>query len=740
MSIICLPKGYYAVQSDYENADKNSFTYKGVTYSVTEGENLFQTLAEAQAAASDVPEQKIEGISELYNVPVILFSEGKHSIDKFIFDRSLILLGQGADVTPNFKNEVGDVPTLDPKREKNESVLIGSFWHGKMTVSSPDVRTVVYNGFTIEGARFNDTRREGEELRLEFRNLSYPGYSGHQVFAFASPKAEASLSRSVEFIGIRVAELDDCDFGASFIGGYADHIHFKDVCYADTAKTFGCLTAPEGRSMSYKMEDSFFKNTECYGGFTLVNGAGAIEVDLKNSSFINLSYENEPGLRAGLGEKSSLRAENCMFADTRENSRCAIEINGATSKVILDNCVISGFAGEIEECIIRTEAPDRIADSEENYVTESADPHTVVGSKDRDMSALDDMYEGRKVYRGDLHVHTNCGGTSDGTLPMSEWPAQMDALEIDFAAVVDHRQMRGFFLPEWDDLRFLIGTEPGATIENFNASRHGMRGIHYNMLFPHKYGLAMVLANFPEFKFSGDELTGSFKYFAATKERYMELFEYVRSIGGMVVHPHPKQLLVSNDPMDYYIGEHTYLETIYGSVYGHATRKNYQLWQDILALGKHVYASGGSDSHSVAMNTALSSFYTKERAIPAFYERMRAGDFNVGSVGIKMCIDEHPMGSEIEYRDGMKLSVRIEDFFHHEWRANTVYALRVFTDKGLAYCSEFNGKDSQELQLEVQKRNFYRVDVYDITHDCVVAVGNPIWMDKEAGTRLQANN
>ena len=740
MSIICLPKGYYAVQSDYENFDKTSFTYKGVTYSVTEGGNLFPTLAEAQAAASDVPEQKIEGVSELYNAPVILFSEGKHSIDKFIFDRSLILLGQGADVTPNLKNETRDVLALDPKRAENESVFVGSFWHGKMTVNSSEVRTVVYNGFTVEGARFNDARREGEDIRFEFKNLIYPGYSGHQLFAFGVPKADSFLSRSVEFSGIRVVELDDCDFGAPFLGGYADRISFKDVCYADTPKTFGCLNAPAGRSVSYKMEDCFFKNTECYGGLTLVNGVGAIDVTLKNSSFTNVSYSDEPGVRAELRENSSLKAENCLFSDTRENCNRAIEINGDTSKVILENCEIIGFAGAIEEKIIRTEAPDRIADSEESYVTENADPHTVVGSKDRDMSALDSMYEGRSVYRGDLHVHTNCGGTSDGTLPMSEWPAQMDALEIDFAAVVDHRQMRGFFLPEWDDLRFLIGTEPGATIENFNASRHGMRGIHYNMLFPHKYGLAMVLANFPEFKFSGDELTGSFKYFTATKERYMELFEYVRSIGGMVVHPHPKQLLVSNDPLDYYIGEHTYLETIYGSVYGHATRKNYQLWQDILALGKRVYASGGSDSHSVAMNTALSSFYTKERAIPAFYERMRAGDFNVGSVGIKMCIDEHPMGSEIEYRDGMKLSVRIEDFFHHEWRENTVYALRVFTDKGIAYCSEFNGKEPQELQLEVQKRDFYRVDVYDITHDCVVAVGNPIWMDDEAGTRLQANN
>ena len=84
MSSISLPKGYYAVISDYENADRTSFTYKGVTYSVTEGENLFSTLAEAQVAALDAPEQEIEGVIELYNAPVILFSEGKHSIDKFI--------------------------------------------------------------------------------------------------------------------------------------------------------------------------------------------------------------------------------------------------------------------------------------------------------------------------------------------------------------------------------------------------------------------------------------------------------------------------------------------------------------------------------------------------------------------------------------------------------------------------------------------------------------------------------
>ena len=59
----------------------------------------------------------------------------------------------------------------------------------------------------------------------------------------------------------------------------------------------------------------------------------------------------------------------------------------------------------------------------------------------------------------------------------------------------------------------------------------------------------------------------------------------------MVVHAHPKTMLVSDDPLDYYFGEHTFIETIYDTVYSAATRNNYQLWQDILALGKHVYAS-----------------------------------------------------------------------------------------------------------------------------------------------------
>jgi hypothetical protein len=76
----------------------------------------------------------------------------------------------------------------------------------------------------------------------------------------------------------------------------------------------------------------------------------------------------------------------------------------------------------------------------------------------------------------------------------------------------------------------------------------------------------------------------------------------------------------------------------------------------------------------------------------------------------------------------MKLTLRLGDFFESEFRANTVYALRIFTDKGLAYYSEFDGTMPQQVELDVQKRAFYRAEVYDATHDVVVAIGNPIWL------------
>ena len=86
---------------------------------------------------------------------------------------------------------------------------------------------------------------------------------------------------------------------------------------------------------------------------------------------------------------------------------------------------------------------------------------------------------------------------------------------------------------------------------------------------------------------------------------------------------------------------------------------------------------------------------------------------------------------DIEYKDGMKLTLRVGDFFRHTLREDTAYELQVITDQGVAYSSMFNGKLPQALSLEVQKRKFYRVVVNDLTHAWRVCVSNPIWLDKE---------
>ena len=735
-----LPIGYYAVQNDFENASKCSFTYKGISYEVTEGENLFPTLAAANKMATETPSETISGLEGfIFDTPVIIFSDGRHTVDGFAFNHSVTLLGQNAGVTPNLFAPEDEIPEINPIREENESILYGSFWAGAYQVGNPAVEKITVDGFSVKGARFNDLRWGGGRYEITFRNMIHQKYCGYTLYTFAPTKVGHSVERYVTFENIRVVDFDDCDYGANFVNICATKAIFDGIVHARTNQSFGLCDATRrwsnfsGGDSEYVIKNSLFAEGSGYGGLVTALGedsAARLSLVFDNTKFINASEENFAPISPEVSTGSSISFKNCTFKDTRGSSSCAVKVLGDESCATIENTVFEGFAGGVEKKIVPTVAEARIIDSDDDFESSTADSHVIIGKKNRDMSALDALYEGRQIYRGDLHMHTKCGGTSDGAQLMSEWPTRMDELGVDFVVIVDHKQMRGFFLPEWDEERFVMGTEPSGIIAELNAPRNGMVELHYNMLFPHKYGLAMVLANFPEFQFKGDELTGSFKYFKASRERYFELFDYVRSIGGMVVHAHPKTMLVSSDPLDYYFGEHSFIETIYDTVYTAATRNNYKLWQDILALGKHVYASGGSDSHGGTKNTALAAFYTEKRHSSLFFDRMKKGDFNVGSMGIKMCIGEHPMGDETSFEDGMILSIRVCDYFDRDRQDNTVYSLRVFTDEGLAFESDFDGSEAQSLQLKVKKRKFYRADIYDKTHECVVGISNPIWLDK----------
>ncbi|MBR7181839.1 MAG: hypothetical protein IKD28_03540 [Clostridia bacterium] len=740
-----LPKGYYAVQSDFANAPKTEFTFRGVTYAVTEGVNLFGAIIEANEKATEVPEVVLEGLPyEAFEAPVLLFSAGEHDIDRYKFTHSVVFLGEGAGINPNLPAENPlDRPPLNPARAEGESLLYGGYDFGNMICQEPSVALILVDGFTFRDARFRDLRNDGCHTRITFRNIIELGPTGKQLFLASTPKTHGTLYREMTLQNIRLTDFDDYDYAGMFAQVSAHKMTVEGICYDNTTQLFGFTTIPRGVAShgynqplaEYTIRNSYFANMKGENGISTgcrTLGDRKVILTVEGCTFVNACRENEGVLQPHLAnDDCELIVKDCTFVDNRGNSGAAITPFGPGRNITIENSTFEGYATEMEGLPIPpSDAPLYIENHEENWTTETADPHTVIGTKHQNFSEMNARYAGTTVRYGDLHTHTNSGGTSDGKTPMAEWPAKMDENGIDFAVIVDHRQMRGFFLPEWDEERFVIGNEPGTWFDEGLNACYGLNVIHYNMIFPHKYGLAMTLLNFPEFfQFKGDELTGFFQYNGTTKDKLIEIAEYIRSIGGIFVHAHPKVLLCSHDPLDFYFGEHTYIEVIYHGYTSHGTVRGHKLWCDLLAMGKRVYASGGSDTHNAVSDMPYGVCYTKEKLGRAYFDKMHEADFAVGGAGMQMCIDGHPMGSEIEYKEGMKLTLRTGDMFRKLLKENTAYELRIFTDKGLAYSSMYNGKETQEIELAVEKRAFYRAEIYDLTNGYWVAVGNPIWLD-----------
>lgn len=750
-----LPRGYYAVQADFEHAAKGCFTFRGVTYEVTVGVNVFATVLEAEAAIKQagepVPDTALEGVPyETFFAPVLLFSAGEHRIDRYEFGGSRIMLGEGVGITPNLPVSAPDaLPELNTARaeEAKESVLYGGYTYGVLSVRKNEVTQVLIDGLTFKKTRFFDYRTAGAcDFCVKLRNIVHIGTDSHITYYFASPRADSGIHREVRFENSRIEHYDDMEQGGVFLYANARLTVFDGFCCNGTTQVFGFTDIARTRSNCTPNSDvtdivirnSHFRDLTGDNGIsTQCHNAGhrAVNFTVTDSVFYNASRENEAVLHPHLvNDRCELRVTGCHFVDTRGNKAPAVMTRGVGENILIEDCTVSGFSSLLGKApTIPTEAPDHIEGRDTVWTTSAEDPHEVIPHNGADFEAMDSFYEGYRVYYGDQHCHSSCGGRSDGKFPLKDWVGEMDRLGLDFAAIVDHHQMRGFFLPEWSEERFIMGSEPGSKLLNPGGVLK-KETFHYNMLVPHRYGLAMVLANFPEFEFHGDELTGSFEYPPFTRERIQELNDYLLSIGGALVHAHPMALMGSSDPLDYYFGEHSHLEVMVGAYHGMRSFKSYDLWVKILNLGKHMFAAGGSDTHSNVTNACVSTFYARERRGEEFLSRMRTGDYTAGAVGIKMMIDGHPMGSELSYREGMRLTLRVGDFFAPVLKDNTAYELRVYTDRGLAYASMFNGRYPQGLTLSVKERKYYRAEIADLTHGYRIAVGNPIWLDRTEQT------
>lgn len=342
-----------------------------------------------------------------------------------------------------------------------------------------------------------------------------------------------------------------------------------------------------------------------------------------------------------------------------------------------------------------------------------------------DMQHLESCYAGLTPFHGELHNHAATGGTSDGHRDLNHWRGALEALHMDFAAILDHRQVRHMFLPEWEDGLFICGTEPGTRIVDANATNQFM---HYNMILPTAEALMDLLTEFTEFEYTGG-VEGHFRYPEFTKERFGELIDGIKARGGFFVYPHPKQIMQSDDPCAYWFRDETGIEVFYNGpehAFNQCTPPNYQLWKDLLAKGKRVWACAGGDEHACATDAALTTLYATERKNAAYLEQLRKGNFVCGAVGIRMCIGDTVMGGKTDFA-GKRLVVNVQDFHESVRIPERKYRLDIWDDTGIVESMDISCEEPVYVAMDTEDRAFYRVEVVDVLRDRLVAVGNPIW-------------
>ena len=340
-----------------------------------------------------------------------------------------------------------------------------------------------------------------------------------------------------------------------------------------------------------------------------------------------------------------------------------------------------------------------------------------------EINKINELYAGRSLCFGELHNHANTGETSDGRYPLMHWRGAMTALNIDFAAILDHKQVRHMYLVDWEDGVFLGGTEPGTVITDSGAT---VKGTHYNMIFENAEPLMDLLKAFPEFNFWGGP-EGHFDYPNFTCERFGQLMDAVKEKGGFFVIPHPKNIMQSDNPLDYWFRDETGLEVIYGTLTSEKTHLNYKLWTDLLSLGKRVFATAGCDNHACCSDTALTAIYSKEHKNKHYISHLRDGDFVAGAVGMRMCIGDTKMGGKCKF-DGQKLILGIGGFHSSVKNPDHKFRVDILDDKGVVASKKISCLCDDYFSLSVNsKARFYRAEIFDVTKKLRIAIGNPIW-------------
>ena len=370
---------------------------------------------------------------------------------------------------------------------------------------------------------------------------------------------------------------------------------------------------------------------------------------------------------------------------------------------------------------------------------ETTAPVVDYSAAESEIAALEKLYEGRVPYQGDLHVHTQSGEKSDGKLPLDMWADAMEAKDVDFAVVADHRQTTHFDHEAWDDSLFIFASEGGMRIKSVNPDIIDLQSNHCNYIFPNREAMEGMLQAFPLY-FNFNVFNGTYTDWgcgnAYTREVAQEQVRYILDNGGFFVLLHPASPNATEGPksgelMDFWLVDGTGFEVFIGW-YGPSedyeqTKDGYELWKQLLAAGKKIYATAGSDTHGNPKNDAMSTIYVTERNAQNYLDCLRAGDFSPSPMGVRMVIGDTRMGGTTSF-NGQKVIFSVGDFHSYVTEKRTNFRAVLVSDKGTVSTQNFTADETVYFSMDAEAdAKYYYVEIYDADEDLLIGLGNPIW-------------
>ena len=358
-------------------------------------------------------------------------------------------------------------------------------------------------------------------------------------------------------------------------------------------------------------------------------------------------------------------------------------------------------------------------------------------ANENDIAHIEGLYAGRQAVHGDTHCHTKSSQWSDGWFTLDTFKKHMAENQIDFCTVVDHGQVIHMRHEEWDETLFIGGSEPGWEI--MDAQVHSKILMDYGMIFTKPEGLEAVLDDFPaDYRYNGEmrEAMRFRKGFKVDHPKAAEIIASVKKHGGMWIQEHPfaRDQWFGYDPvddMDYWFANEVGFEVLNGGQGDYTEPQNanaYDCWVKLINAGKRLWATAGSDAHSCLPFTwSLSTLYAMEKNNEGYFAQMKVGNLTAGPVGIRMVVGDAQTGSATDFT-GKRVVIAVGDFHPLAVDHSHTYRLDVYDETGRLFGKEISSSEMNYFAFDADENaKYYRANVYDVTADKLLAVGNPVF-------------